>query len=76
MVKKQNCVIDTNSFIVYVRTDFIYQDTVEGVQTSFHTLSYKISRPLHKRKNQIVIELMKDELEKLPRSVALKLKAL
>ena len=52
MVKKQNCVIDTESFIVYIRTDYIYKDNVEGVETSFHTSSYKISRSLHKRKNQ------------------------
>ena len=62
MVKKQNCVIYTDSFIVYIRTDYKYEDTVEGVQTSFHTSSYKISRPLHKRKNQKVIGLIKDEL--------------
>ena len=52
MVKKHNCVIDTDSFIVYIRTDYTYKDNVEGVETSFHTSSYKISRPLHKRKNQ------------------------
>ena len=76
MVKKQNCVIYTDSFIVYIRTDYKYEDTVEGVQTSFHTSSYKISRPLHKRKNQKVIGFMKDELEKSSRFVVLELKAL
>ena len=62
MVKKQNSVIVRDSFTVYIRTDYIQKDTVGGVQTSFHTSSYKISRPLHKRKNQKVIGLIKDEL--------------
>ena len=60
--KAKLCVIDTDSFIVYIRTDYIYKDNVEGVETSFHTSSYKISRPLHKRKNQKWIGLMKVEL--------------
>ena len=60
---------------MYTEEHYIYEDTVEGVQTSFHTSSYKISRPLHKRKNQKVIGLMKDELEKSLRFVVLKLKA-
>ena len=62
MVKNRNSVIDRGSFIVYIRTDYIQKDIVEGVETSFHTSSYKISRLLHKRKNQKVIGLMKDEL--------------
>ena len=62
MVKKQNCVIDTDSFIVYIKSDSIYKDTVKDVETSFHTSNYELDRPLHRGKNQKVIGLMKDEV--------------
>ena len=62
MVKMQICVVDTDSFIGSIRTDYKNKGTVEGVETTFHFSSYKISKPLHKRKYQKVIGLMKDEL--------------
>ena len=65
MVKKQNCV--TDSFIVYIKTDDIYKDIAEDVETRFDTSSYElecnsIERPFQKGKNKKVIELMRDEL--------------
>ena len=62
MVKKQNYVIDTDSFIVYIKSDYIYKDTVKGVETSFHTSNYELDRPFYRGKSQKVIGLMKDEL--------------
>ena len=61
MVKMQICVVDTDSFIGSIRTDYKKKGTVEGVETSFHFSSSKTSKPLHKRKYQKVIGLMKDE---------------
>ena len=59
--------MDTCSFIAYIKTDDIYKDVAEDVETGFDTSSYElecnyIDRPLPKGKNKRVIELMKDEL--------------
>ena len=59
--------MDTDSFIVYIKTDDIYKDITEDVETRFDTSNYElecnsIERPLPKGKNLKVIELMKDEL--------------
>ena len=54
--------IDTDSFIVYIKTDNIYKDVAEYVETRFDTSNYELDRPLHKRNNKKVIGLMKDEL--------------
>ena len=48
MVKKQNCV--TDSFIVYIKTDDIYKDIAEDVETRFDTSNYELDRSLPKRK--------------------------
>ena len=62
MVKKQNCCMDTDSVIVYIKTDDIYKDIAEDVEIRFDTSNYELDRPLHKWKNKNVIGLMKDEL--------------
>ena len=54
--------IDTDSFIVYIKTDNIYKDVAEDVETRFDTSNYELDRPLPKGKNKKVIGLMKDEL--------------
>ena len=56
------CYIDTDSFIAYIKTDEIYIDIEEDVETRFDTSNYELDRPLPKRKNKKVIQLMKDEL--------------
>ena len=53
---------ETYSFIVYIKTDNIYKDIAEDVETRFDTLNYKLDRPLPKVKIKKVIGLMKDEL--------------
>ena len=54
--------MDTDSFIVYIKTDYILKDIVEDVKTRFDTSNYESDRPLPKGKNKKVIALMKDEL--------------
>ena len=54
--------MDTGSFIVYIKTDDIYKDIAENVETRFDTSNYELDRSLSKRKNKKVIVLMKDEL--------------
>ena len=54
--------VDTPSFIVYIKTDDIYKDIAEDVQTRFDTSNNELDRPLPKGKHKKVIGLMKDEL--------------
>ena len=43
--------MDTDSFIVYIKTDDIYKDIAEDVETRFDTSNYELDRPLPKGKN-------------------------
>ena len=54
--------MDTDSFIVLVKTDDIYKDIAEDVETKFDTSNFEIDRPLPKGKNKKVLGLMTDEL--------------
>ena len=54
--------MDTDSFIVHVKTEDTYKDIVEDVEIFFNTSNYELNRPLPKEKNKKVIGLMKDEL--------------
>ena len=42
------CSIDTGSFTVHVKTDDVYKDTAEDVETRFHSSYYELNRPLPK----------------------------
>ena len=52
--------MDAESFVVYIKTDDIYKDITEDVETGFDTLNYELDKPQPKRKNKKVIGLMKD----------------
>ena len=54
--KTKLCYMDTESFIVYIKTDDIYDFIAEDVETRFDTSNYELDRPLPKRKNDKVIE--------------------
>ena len=56
--------MNTDSFIVYTKTDGNYKDIAEDVETRFDTSNYELDRPLAKGKNKKVIGLMKDNLGK------------
>ena len=67
--KAKLCYMDTvlYGFIVYIKTDYIYEDIAEDVETRFDTSNYELEcnsteRPIPKGKNKKVIGLMKDEL--------------
>ena len=60
--KAKLCYMDIGSFIVYIKTDDIYNDIAEDVETRSDTSNYELNRPLPKGKNKKVIGLMKDEL--------------
>ena len=42
--------MDTESFIVYVKTDDIYKDIAQDVETRFDNSNYKLERALLKEK--------------------------
>ena len=55
--------MDTDNFIVYIKTEDIYVDIDIDVQTRFDTSIYKLEGPLPKGKNKKVVRLMKNEFE-------------
>ena len=61
--KANLCYMDTNSFIVYVETVYIYKDTAKDVETRFDTSNYELDRPSSKGTNEKTIGFMKDELD-------------
>ena len=56
------CYIDTDSFIMNVKTNYFYEDIANDVENRFDTSNYEVNRPLPMGKNKKVISLMKDEL--------------
>ena len=60
--KAKLCYIDRDNFITQIKTEDIYKDIVEDVETVFHTSNYELDRPFLKGKNKKVIGLIKDKL--------------
>ena len=56
------CYADTDSLNVDVKTDDIYKDTVQDVETRLDLSNYEIDRPLPRGKNEKIIGLMKEKL--------------
>ena len=54
------CYMDRDSFIVHVKTDDIYKDIAEDIETRFDTSNFETDKPLPKGKNKKVIGLMKE----------------
>ena len=54
--------MDSNSFMVYIKTDNIYKDITEDVETRFDSLNYELNWPIQKRKNKEVVGLVEDDL--------------
>ena len=44
--KPKLCYTDTDSFIVFIKTNDIYKNIVEDVETRFDTSNYELDRPL------------------------------
>ena len=57
--KTKNCVIWIQNFIVYIKTDDIYEDIAEDVETRSGTWNWELDEPL--RNGKKVIGLMRDE---------------
>ena len=56
------CYMDTDSFIMKIKTNDFYEDIASYVENRFDTSNYEVNRPLPTGKNKKVIGLMKDEL--------------
>ena len=56
------CYMDTDSFVMNIKTEDFYKDVANDVEKRFDTSNYEVDRPLPTGKNKKVIGLMKDEL--------------
>ena len=56
--KAKLCYMDTDSFIVYIKTNDIYKEIFEDIKTRLDTSNYELDKPLPKRKPKKIIELM------------------
>ena len=56
------CYMDTDSFIMNIKTNDFYKDISHDVEKRFDNSNYEVNRPLPTGKNKKVIGLMKDEL--------------
>ena len=54
--------MDTDSFIIHIKTEDFYKDIADDVKKRYDTSNYEVDRPLPKGMNKKVIGLMKDEL--------------
>ena len=60
--KVKLCYMDTDSFIMNIKTEDFYNYIANDIEKRFDTSNYECDRPLPTGKNKKVIELMKDEL--------------
>ena len=56
------CYMDTDSFIMNIKTNDFYKDIASDVENRFVASNYEANRPLPTGKNKKVIGLMEDEL--------------
>ena len=65
------CYMDTDSFVMHIKTNDFYKDIANDVENRFNTSNYEVNmsetsalarRPLPTGKNKKIIDLMKDEL--------------
>ena len=56
------CYMDTDSFVMHIKTNDFYKDISDDVDNRFDTSNYEVKRPLPIGKNKKIIGLMKDEL--------------
>ena len=56
------CYMDTDNFIINIKTNDFSEDIANDVENRFDTSNYEVNRPLPMGKNKKVIGLVKDEL--------------
>ena len=62
--KAQLCYVDTDSFVIYIKTEDFYKDIANGVEKWFDTSNYDKNdkRPLRIGKNKKIFGMFKDKL--------------
>ena len=60
--KVKLCYMDTDSFIMHIKTQDFYKRIADDVEKRFDTSNYEVNRPLPTGKNKKVVGLMEDEL--------------
>ena len=60
--KAKLCYMDTDSFIIHIKTKDFYEYIADNAEKRFDTSNYECNRPLPTRKYKKIIGLMKDEL--------------
>ena len=60
--KVKLCYMDTDSFVMNIKTKDFCNDIANNVEDRFYTSNYEVDRPLPTGNNKKVIGLMKDEL--------------
>ena len=56
------CYMDTDSFVMHIKTNDFHKDIGSDVENRFDTSNYEVNRSLPTGKNKKIIGLMKDEL--------------
>ena len=56
------CYMDTDNFIINIKTEDFYKDIADDFEKRLDTSNYEVNRPLATGKNKKVTGLMKDEL--------------
>ena len=56
------CYMDTDTFIMNIKTNDFCEDIANDVECKFNTSNYEVNRPLPMGKNKKIIGLMKDKL--------------
>ena len=55
------CYMDSDGFIIQIKTENFYEDTANDVKKLFDTSNYEVDSPVPRSLNKKVIGLMKDE---------------
>ena len=56
------CYMDTDGFIMHIKTKDVYKDIAKDVEKRFDASNYGVKRPLPMSKNKKLTGLMKDEI--------------
>ena len=59
----KSCYMDTDSFMINIKTNDFYKDISNDVENRFDTSNYEVNRPLPTGKHKKILGLMEDELD-------------
>ena len=57
------CYMDTDSFIIHIKTEDFYKDIADDIEERYDISDYKAYRPLPKEINKNAMDLIKDKLK-------------